>query len=147
MPRVASRVQMFWGAPKSIVKRRIHASGNLPMKRVALTKPGKQARRTAVGKSSKSNFYSQSQLQAYGWRACFVEFLCGMVAIAWYLLFLAERAMLRGLTQLEEIAAARPDHVSGIGRGSNALFQDEGSYSELRNAADHDSPGSDLRSF
>ena len=122
MPRVASRVQMFWGAPKSIVKRRIHASGNLPMKRMALTKPGKQARRTAVGKSSKSNFHSQSQLQAYGWRAFFVEFLCGMVAIAWYLLFLAERAMLRGLTQLEEMLPLDLTTSPVLGEGAMLCF-------------------------
>jgi hypothetical protein len=74
MPRVASRVQMFWGEPKSIVEQRIHASGNLSMKRVALTKPGKQARRTAVGKASKSNFYFLLAIAATGiWMACMLR--------------------------------------------------------------------------
>lgn len=55
-----------------------------------------------------SNIYSQSQLRAYGWRAFCVEFLCGIVAIAWYLLALAETITLRGLTRLEK--AADPHH-------------------------------------
>ena len=59
--------------------------------------------------------YSRSQLQAYGWRAFCVEFLCGTLAVAWYLLSLAERTTLRGLTQLENLAAPSSDDLSGYG--------------------------------
>lgn len=74
--------------------------------------------------SSKSNFYSRSQLQADGWRTFFVEFLCGMVAIAWFLLLLAERTTLRGLARLEKFAAPPPKALSGNGGASNVLSQD-----------------------
>jgi hypothetical protein len=55
--------------------------------------------------SNNSNLYSPSKLQAYGWRVFCVEFLCGVVALVWYLLSLAERTALGGLTRLEKLAA------------------------------------------
>jgi hypothetical protein len=64
--------------------------------------------------SNKPDSYC-SQLQAYGWRAFCVEFLCGMLAVAWYFLSLAERTTLRGLTQLENLAAPSSDDLSGYG--------------------------------
>lgn len=97
--------------------------------------------------SSKANLYSRSRLQEYGWRVFVAEFLCGLVAIPWYLLFLAERTALRGLTRLEKCAAFRPDNLASIGTACNVLFQDEGSYSELRNSDDGDCRNSKLRSF
>jgi hypothetical protein len=76
--------------------------------------------------SSQSHFPSHTQLQAYGWRAFCIEFLCGIVAITWYLLFLAEKTTLRGLTRLERFASPPPEDLSGYGRVSNVLLQDEG---------------------
>ena len=76
--------------------------------------------------SSKSHFHSQSELQAYGWRTFCVELMCGMVAIAWYLLSLAEKTTLRGLTRLEQFAASGSGDISDNEKASNVLFQDEG---------------------
>jgi hypothetical protein len=67
-----------------------------------------------VATSFKSNFYSQSQLQVYGWRALCIEFLCGVVAIVWYVLALAELTVFRGLTRLEKLAAHQPENGRGI---------------------------------
>lgn len=75
---------------------------------------------------SKSNLYSQSNLQAYGWREFCAEFLYGMVAITWYLLFLAEKTTLTGLTRLEKLATPPLDDHSGYERVSKIFFQDEG---------------------
>jgi hypothetical protein len=76
--------------------------------------------------SSKSNFYSQSNLAVYGWREFCVEFLYGMVTVTWYLLFLAEKTTFRGLTRLEMFAAPLLDDHSGYERVSKNFFQDEG---------------------
>ena len=65
--------------------------------------------------SDRPDSYSRSQLQTYGWRAFCVEFLCGTLVVAWYLLSLAERTTLRGLTQLEKFAAPSSDDLSGYG--------------------------------
>jgi hypothetical protein len=74
---------------------------------------------------NESNTYSRSQVQAYGWRAFFLEFLCGMIAIAWYVIFLAERTMLRWLARLEKPAAPRSDDLPGNGGAQNVLSHDE----------------------
>jgi hypothetical protein len=100
-----------------------------------------------VEKLSKSTFYGQSQLQAYGWRAFCVESLCGVIAIVWYLFFLAERTTLRMLTRLEKLASHRVGDLSPIERACNDLLQDEGSCSDPRNADGHDSRNSNPRSF
>lgn len=70
--------------------------------------------------SSQHNSHSHSALQTYGWRTFCFEFLCGTFAVAWYVLFLAEKTALRGLTRLEKLATARSD--CGVG---DVLFHDE----------------------
>ena len=70
--------------------------------------------------SSEHNSQSHSALEAYGWRTFCVEILYGTVAVAWYVLFLAEKTALRGLTRLERLAT--PPSDDGI---SNVLFHDE----------------------
>ena len=82
---------------------------------------GTMARSTVL--VSKTNPYSHSERQEYGWRAFCFELLCGMAAIVWYVLFLAERTTLRALTWLEEIAASRPNNNLQRERGSHVLFQ------------------------
>lgn len=62
----------------------------------------------------KSNFYSQSQLHVFGWRAFCIEFLCGVVAMVWYALALAEVTVLRGFTRLEKFAVQQPEEGRGI---------------------------------
>ena len=84
-----------------------------------------------MGDSSKSNFYAKSKLQVYGWRTILVEFLCCMVVVTWYLLFLAERITLRALTRLEKLAP-QDDTLSRYGRATNVLFHGEGSYAPSR---------------
>ena len=76
--------------------------------------------------SSQSDFSLQPNLQSYGWQAFSVEFLCGIVVIMWYLLYLAEKTTLRGLNRLETSATSLPDNPSGYERVTNVLFQDEG---------------------
>jgi hypothetical protein len=63
--------------------------------------------------SNNSNLCSPSKLQAHGWRVFCVEFLCGVVALVWYLLSLAERIALGGLTRLERLAAPPSDDLPG----------------------------------
>jgi len=78
--------------------------------------------------TTSSGVYSQSQAQRYGWLAFCIEFLCGLVAIIWYAIFLAERITLALLTRLEEIAcpgATSPD----AGKMKVASRQDEMSTS------------------
>ena len=74
--------------------------------------------------SNKPDSYC-SQLQAYGWRAFCVEFLCGAFALTWYLLSVAERNTLRGLTQLEKLASPPSDDLPEYGGEQNCLFQEE----------------------
>jgi hypothetical protein len=76
--------------------------------------------------SSQSDFSLQPNLQSYGWQAFCVEFLCGIIVVMWYLLYLAEKTTLRGLNRLETFATSRPDSPSGYERVTNILFQDEG---------------------
>jgi hypothetical protein len=59
--------------------------------------------------AASSNRYSQSQLRGYGWRAFGINFLCGIVAIAWYAVFLVERVTLAALTRLEGLAHSPAD--------------------------------------
>lgn len=99
-----------------------------------------------MGDSSKSNFYAQSQLQGYGWRAILVEFLYGMVVIAWNLLCFAERITLKGLSRLEKVAPHNDD-LSLYGRANKVLSQDERPYFRLRRVADHDTCSSNSRSL
>jgi hypothetical protein len=75
--------------------------------------------------SNESNTYSRSQVQAYGWRAFLLEFLCGMIAITWYLLFLAERIILRWLTRLEKLVTPPSDDPPVYGNAQNVLAQEE----------------------
>lgn len=84
-----------------------------------------------MGDSSKSNFYAKSKLQVSGWSTILVEFLCGMVVVIWYFLFLAERITLRALTRLEKLAP-QDDNLSRHGRANNVLFHGEGSYTPSR---------------
>lgn len=80
--------------------------------------------------SNQSNSSSRPQLHAYGWRAFCVEFLCGAFALTWYLLSVAERNTLRGLTQLEKLAASPSDELPEYGGAQNSLFQEEQSSFE-----------------
>jgi hypothetical protein len=82
--------------------------------------------------ASKSNPYSRSQLEAYGWRAFWFEFLSGIVTVTWYLLFLAETTTLKGLTRLDKFAAPAFDDLSDDGGARNVPPQDDSSYSELQ---------------
>jgi hypothetical protein len=61
--------------------------------------------------SNNSDLYSQSKLQAYGWRVFCVELLYGVLAVAWYMLSLAERAALGALTRLERLAVPPSDDL------------------------------------
>lgn len=76
--------------------------------------------------STKTTFHSYTGLQEYGWRAFCIELLYGIIVITWYLLFLAEKTMLRGLTRLETFSTSPRDSPSGYERATNVLFQDEG---------------------
>jgi hypothetical protein len=88
--------------------------------------------------SNKPNSYSRSQLQAYGWRSFCVEFLCGTVAVMWYLLSLAERTALKGLTQLEKLAISPSDDLPEYGGAQNILFQEEqSSFGSLAEGSPH----------
>jgi hypothetical protein len=72
--------------------------------------------------AASSNLYSQSQLQAYGWRAFCIEYLCGIVAIAWYAVFLVERVTLAILTRLEGLASS-PAECPGSEKAQDAFGQ------------------------
>jgi hypothetical protein len=76
--------------------------------------------------AASSNLYSQSQLQAYGWRAFCIEYLCGIAAIAWYAVFLVDRVTLAVLTRLEGLAsspAGCPDYETAVDALGQAKFQ------------------------
>ena len=64
--------------------------------------------------SNRPNSYSRSQLQAYRWRTFCVDCLCGMLVVVWYLLSVAERTTLRGLTQLDKVAGPSADDLLDI---------------------------------
>ena len=62
--------------------------------------------------SNRSSRFPQSQTQPYEWRTLFLEFLYGLLIIAWYFLALAERFALIGLTRLEKGALFSSDDPS-----------------------------------
>lgn len=91
--------------------------------------------------SDPSNFYVPSQLHAYGWRAFCVEFLCGTLAVVWYLLSLAEGITLRGLTRLEKLAAPPADDFPEYGGPRNSPFYDEhSSFGRVAGSTLHSQP-------
>src|ERR1700677_1462750 len=75
--------------------------------------------------SSKSNYYSQSQPQVYGWYTFCCELLYGIVVVTWYLLAFAERADLKVLTKLEKTIVPPLDDLPGYRDPSHVPFQDE----------------------
>lgn len=68
--------------------------------------------------------FPQSQMPADEWRTFLLEFLYGLLTIAWYLLAFAERFTFRGLTRLEECALFSSDDPSK-NRGGRSVSCDE----------------------
>lgn len=88
--------------------------------------------------SNQSSFYLGSQMQACGWRAFCIEFICGSLAVLWYLLYLAEGITLRRLSQLEKLAAPPADSLPGYGGARNIPFCDEqASFGRLAERTPH----------
>lgn len=75
--------------------------------------------------SNKFNSHSRYQLQSFGWRAFCVEFLSGTLAVMWYLLSLAERSTLCGLTRLEKLAVPPSDDLAGYSGAQSGMTQEE----------------------
>jgi len=71
--------------------------------------------------SNRSSISLLPQTQTYCWRTFFLEFLYGLLAIAWYLLALVEMSMLKGLTGLGNLVAPSSDDVSKDGGERNVL--------------------------
>jgi hypothetical protein len=103
--------------------------------------------RTTIDMSSKFTFYSQSQLYVHGWRAFLIDFLCGVIAITWYLLARAEKITLCGLTRLEKIAARPSGYFPIYRNASKILLHGDESVSSLLSGPDHDGHSPRLRSF
>ena len=59
--------------------------------------------------SNRSGSFPQSQAQTYDWRTFLLEFLYGVLTIAWLLLALLEMSVLKGLTRLEKLARSSSD--------------------------------------
>jgi hypothetical protein len=81
--------------------------------------------------------FPQSQTQAYGWRTFLLEFLYGLLAIAWYLLLLAESSVRRGLTWLARLSDLRPDAPSKKSGGRSALSDEAESSFGLQSNETH----------
>ena len=73
--------------------------------------------------SNRSSRFPQSRAQTYDWRTFFLEFLYGLLAIAWYILALAEMSMLRRLTWLGKFVAPSSCDLSKDGGGHNVLLE------------------------
>ena len=71
--------------------------------------------------SNRSSSPPLPRTRAYGWRTFFLEFLYGLLAIAWYLFALVEMSMLKGLTGLGNLVAPSSDDVSKDGGERNVL--------------------------
>jgi hypothetical protein len=67
------------------------------------------------------NSPSQSQTAASEWRVFLVDFLCGLVAVLWYILYLAEKVAYQGLARLERLAASSSDRRNPYQRARNDL--------------------------
>ena len=61
--------------------------------------------------SNGSSSSPQPQKQTYDWRAFLLEYLYGLLAIAWYFFALPEMFLLRGLTRLGKLVAPSSDDV------------------------------------
>lgn len=83
--------------------------------------------------SNGSSRFPQSRTQKYDWRTFILEFLHGVLTIAWYLVSLIEMSMLIGLTRFGKfVAASSVDPGKDNGR-HNPLFE-RASSSEDRQA-------------
>jgi hypothetical protein len=61
-----------------------------------------------------------------------------MLAVFWYLLYLAEGTTLKGLTQLEKLAVPPADDLPGYGGSRNIPFYDEqASFGHLAERTPH----------
>jgi len=56
--------------------------------------------------------YPLSRTQKYDWRTFVLEFLHGLLTVAWYVVALVEMSMLIGLTRLGEAVAPSSDDLS-----------------------------------
>jgi hypothetical protein len=61
--------------------------------------------------SNGSGRYPLSQTQKYGWRTFVLEFLHGLLTVAWYVVALVEMSMLIGVTRLGEAVAPSSDDL------------------------------------
>ena len=71
--------------------------------------------------SNGSGRYPLSQTQKYGWRTFVLEFLHGLLTVAWYVVALVEMSMLKGLTGLGNLVAPSSEDVSNDGGERNVL--------------------------
>jgi hypothetical protein len=74
--------------------------------------------------ASRSILYRGSKLQLYGWRTFCIEFLYGLFVILWYVLYLAEKITLLGVTRLDSFTTYADGAPDGYQRESSALLQD-----------------------
>ena len=83
--------------------------------------------------SNKSSIISQ--VKSGGWRIFLLEYLCGVLTVAWYLFALAERSTFRVLTSLTKYADSFSDDPSRGGGEFCVLFDDpESSFALERDA-------------
>jgi len=87
--------------------------------------------------SNGSSSFPQSQTQAYGWRTFLLEFLYGLLAIAWYLLLLAESSVRRGLTWLARLSDLPSDAPSEKSGGRSVLSDEAESSFGLQSNETH----------
>ena len=67
--------------------------------------------------SNGSSHYRHSRTPKYNWRIFVLEFLHGILTVAWYVVALVEMSMLIGLTRLGEAVAPSSDDLSeDVGR-------------------------------
>jgi hypothetical protein len=61
--------------------------------------------------SNGSSRYPLSRTQKYDWRTIVLEFLHGLLTVAWYVVALVEMSMLIGLTRLGEAVTPSSDDL------------------------------------
>jgi hypothetical protein len=86
--------------------------------------------------SNRSSISPLPQTQTYGWRTFSLEFLYGLLAIAWYLFALAEMSIFKGLTRLGNLVAPAPKDVSKDGSERSVLLEEADSSLHMPRAAD-----------